>query len=143
MTQRQFIYSQDGLPFVPVILSSMSRSVQLYALADSGSTVNVLPYNIGIELGLDWESQKFSLPRLKGILRDSPAFGVLLKGQIEPFHPVRLAFAWTQSNDIPVILGQTNFFSEFDVYFFGSQKVFNITAKTGRNAEASCLGTPL
>ena len=73
-----------GLPFVPVILSSMSSSVRVYALADSGSTVNVLPYNIGIELGLDWESQKFS-PGLTGILRDSPAFGVLLKGHIRHY----------------------------------------------------------
>jgi hypothetical protein len=129
MSAVQFRYSQGGLPFLPVSLISGTRSVNVSALVDSGSAVSVLPYNVGIELGLDWESQKFSLPALTGMLRNLPAFGVLIKGQIDPFHPVSLAFAWTRSSDIPVILGQTNFFSEFDVYFFGSQKVFSIAPK--------------
>jgi len=30
---------------------------------------------------------------------------------------VRLAFAWTRNNAVPVILGQTNFFLAFDVTF--------------------------
>lgn len=129
MSSVQFPYSQEGLPFLPVSLISGIRYVQVSALVDSGSTVSVLPHNVGIELGLDWESQKFSLPALTGMLRNLPAFGVLIKGQIVSFQPVSLAFAWTPSNDVPVILGQTNFFSEFDLYFFGSQKMFSITPK--------------
>ena len=129
MSPGQFPYSQGGLPFLPVTLISKTRSVQVSALADSGSTLSVLPYNIGLDLGFDWETQNFTLPALTGILRDFHAFGVLVRGQIDPFPPVNLAFAWTLSNDIPVILGQTNFFAEFDVYFFGSQKVFNISLK--------------
>ncbi len=129
MSPGQFPYSHGGLPFLPVTLISKTCSVQVSALADSGSTASVLPYNIGVALGFDWETQNFSLPALTGMLRNFSAFGVLIQGQIDPFHPVNLAFAWTMSNDIPVILGQTNFFSEFDVYFFGSQKVFNIAPK--------------
>ncbi len=110
MISRQFLYSQSqafpglqgGLPFLPIILSNMTHSVS--ALVDSGSTVNVLPYDIGIQSGLVWETQSFLLPALTGILRDSPAFGVLLEGQVDPFEPVSLVFAWTQSNDVPVIL---------------------------------------
>ncbi|MDM8558614.1 hypothetical protein [Candidatus Parabeggiatoa sp. HSG14] len=137
MNQRQFSYShspafpslQKGLPFLPLTLSNTTHSIKVSGLVDSGSTVNVLPYDIGIQLGLIWETQTFSLPPLVGILRNFQAFGVLVTGQIEPFAPVHLAFAWTQSNDVPVILGQMNFFSEFDVCFFGSQEVFNIVPK--------------
>ncbi len=137
MTSRQFLYSQSqafpdfqgGLPFLPITLSNMAQSVSVSALADSGTSVNVLPYDIGIQLGLIWETQNYLLPSLTGRLRDSPAFGVLLEGQVNPFEPVSLAFAWTQSNEVPVILGQINFFAEFDVYFFGSQKRFEIKAK--------------
>lgn len=88
----------------------MTHSIEVSALVDSGSTVNVLPYDIGIRLGLIWEKQEFLLPSLVGTLRDVPAFGVLIAGQIDQFPPVSLAFAWTQSNDVPVILGQINFF---------------------------------
>ena len=39
---------------------------------------------------------------------------------------MRLAFAWTNSNDLPVILGQVNFFFEFDVCFLRSRLLFEI-----------------
>ncbi len=39
-------YSQSGLPFLPAILISGTRSVQVSALVDSGSTLSVLPYNV-------------------------------------------------------------------------------------------------
>jgi hypothetical protein len=137
MIPRQFPYSQSqafpnlqsGLPFLPITLTNEKRLIEVSALVDSGSTVNVLPYDIGIQLGLVWEIQKFTIPALVGNLSGIPAFGVLLKGQVDTFVPVTLAFAWTQSNDIPVILGQVNFFSEFDVCFFGSQGIFNIAPK--------------
>jgi hypothetical protein len=137
MLPRQFSYSQSqafpslegGLPFLPITLTNKTHSIEVSALVDSGSTINVLPYNVGIQLGLIWEIQKFPLPALVGILRDSPSFGVLLIGQVDPFPPATLAFAWTKSNDVPVILGQINFFSEFDVSFFGSQRMFNIIPK--------------
>lgn len=140
MIPRQFPYSQSqdfpdlegGLPFLPIALSHMDHSLEISALVDSGSTVNVLPYNIGLQLGLNWESQKFPLPSLVGMLRGVPAFGVLVEGKIDPFLPVQLAFAWTKSNDTPVILGQVNFFKEFDVCFCGSQGIFEIAPKNAK-----------
>ena len=51
MNSVQLSYSQNGLPFLPVKLISEVRSIGVSALVDSGSTVNVLPYNVGIELG--------------------------------------------------------------------------------------------
>lgn len=138
MKPRQFSYTQheqfpnlqSGLPLLPITLSVKDYLIETSALADSGSTVNVLPYDIGLGLGLVWEKQKVALPSLVGTLRGLPAFGVLVTGEVSPFPPVSLAFAWTQSNDVPVILGQINFFSEFDVCFFGSRKMFEVIPKS-------------
>ncbi len=35
-------------------------------------------------------------------------------------------FAWADSNDVPVLLGQTNFFMEFNVCFYRSQNYFEV-----------------
>ena len=138
MTPQHFAYSrmpafpelEPGLPSIPIILTHDTRSLSINALVDSGASVNVLPYDIGLRLGLIWEKQSFALP-VASWLRGEEAFGVLLTGQVEPFLPVQLAFAWTQksSAEISVILGQTNFFQAFDVCFSGSQQVFEIAAK--------------
>jgi hypothetical protein len=48
---------------------------------------------------------------------------------IDNFPPVRLAFAWAESNNLPLILGQLNFFTKFDVCFYGSQLAFEICQK--------------
>jgi hypothetical protein len=120
---------QTGMPYLPLTLSREYRSVDVSALVDSGSTLNVLPYHIGIQLGLDWQSQTFPLPSLVGNLKGLQAFGVLLDCVILPFPSVKLAFAWTSSDQVPILLGQTNFFTQFDVCFFGSQNTFEISPK--------------
>jgi hypothetical protein len=63
-------------------------------------------------------------------MAESEARGLVLTGQIEGFAPVRLAFAWSKSNRIPVILGQTNFFIEFDVRFCRSQMFFELAPRS-------------
>jgi hypothetical protein len=120
---------QTGMPYLPIILCNKGQSVFVHALVDSGSTISVLPFDVGIQLGLDWNAQTYPLPSLVGNLQGLPVFAVLLEVKIESFYPVNLAFAWTQSSDVPVILGQTNFFTEFDVYFFGSKSKFQIAQK--------------
>jgi len=107
--------------------------VQASGLIDSGSTLNVLPFDIGLQLGAVWDEQTVPV-RLGGNLAASEARGLVLLGQIEGFSPVRLAFAWSQSNRIPVILGQTNFFLEFDVRFCRSQMFFEIAPRSSLGA---------
>ena len=101
-------------------------------LLDTGSTVNVLPHSIGLQLGFVWE-QRTTLLHLTGSLARLPARGVIVSGQVASFPPVELAFAWTQSTDLPVILGQVNFFMEFDVCFFRSQAAFEVSPKGKSN----------
>jgi hypothetical protein len=98
------------MPYLPLTLTNEGRSIEVMALLDTGASVNVLPYDIGVQLGAVWEDQTVSIP-LSGNLASSEARGLVLAGTVSPFSPVLLAFAWTQSTDAPVILGHMNFFS--------------------------------
>jgi hypothetical protein len=64
-----------------------------------------------------------------GILAGTPTVGVILTGQVSGLPPVSLVFAWTRRNDVRFILGQTNFFQEFEVCFAGAQQIFEIAPK--------------
>lgn len=113
------------LPYVPLTLSNGQTLVALSGLLDTGATVNVLPYPIGIQLGLIWAQQTTPI-QLTGNLAQAPARAVVVSASITALAPVRLAFAWTQLTTVPVILGQINFFLEFDVCFFRTQSAFEI-----------------
>jgi hypothetical protein len=133
MTQRvEFSYGSAGapeLPFAKIYLKLGSKQVVVPALVDSGATLNVLPYDVGIQLGAIWEQQP-RIPRLAGNLASADARGIVLEGWLEALPPVRLAFAWTQAPSVPVILGQMNFFLEYDVCFFRSQSRFEVQPKS-------------
>lgn len=118
----------SSLPYAPIMLQMGDRKLQVSALIDSGSTLNVLPFDVGLKFGAVWDEQVVPV-RLGGNMAESEARGLVLTGQIEGFAPVRLAFAWTKSNRVPVILGQTNFFIEFDVRFCRSQMFFEIAPR--------------
>lgn len=42
-------------PYLPFTLLNQQVSVRASALLDTGASVNVLPYLVGVELGYDWE----------------------------------------------------------------------------------------
>jgi hypothetical protein len=107
-------------PQVPMRLSYGGKSLDTVGLLDSGADVNVLPYRVGTELGADW-SDGSPLVHLSGNLARVEARGVILDAAIGHLPPVRLAFAWTRAADVPLLLGQVNFFAEFDVCFFRSR----------------------
>lgn len=119
----------DSLPRLPLTLELGGRIVQVVGLVDSASTVNVLPYEVGIRLGTTWDDRKANL-RLGGSLGGMNAIPLFVTAQVGSFAPVRLAFAWVKSNDVPLILGQTNFFMEFDVCFYRSQLEFEVKPKS-------------
>lgn len=122
----EFLFSDDeALPTIPITLSHAGSSVPANALLDSGSTVNLLPYDIGLQLGASWEEQTVRLP-LAGNLATVEARGLFVYVQIGNLEPVRLAFAWAQASQVPLILGQTNFFREFDVCFKRSRRTIKI-----------------
>lgn len=118
----------NPLPFVPIRLRHIHREIVVPALLDTGATVNVLPYSVGLELGLVWEQHNTPV-YLTGNLARLAARGVIIKGTIGSFSLVDLVFAWTQVTETPLILGQVNFFMEFNVCFFRSQLAFEIEPK--------------
>ncbi len=127
----RFSFSQTGnvgLPFLSMTLTYVNNSVGVLGLLDTGSTINVMPYDIGLQLGAVWEDQTQSV-QLTGNLANLEARALIVSGIVSQFNPVRLVFAWTQANNVPLILGQVNFFREFDVYFYGSQSAFEIKPK--------------
>lgn len=117
------------MPFLPVTLASEGHTLDTSGLLDTGSSVNVLPYSMGIQLGAIWESQPI-LTELGGNLARFEARGLITQMQVGKFDPVRMVFAWTKADDIPLILGQVNFFIEFDVCFRRSRLEFEIKSKS-------------
>lgn len=115
-------------PYVRLRLTYQGREVTVGGLLDTGATVNVLPYPVGVELGAVWEHQTTVL-RLTGNLAQFDARALLVSATVGPFPPVRLVFAWTQAPTVPVLLGQVNFFMEFDVCVYRSQLAFEIRPK--------------
>lgn len=116
------------LPYVPLTLSHGQMTAALSGLLDTGATINVLPYPAGVQLGLIWNQQPTPI-QLTGNLAQAPARAVVVSATIASLPPVRLAFAWTQLTTVPLILGQVNFFLEFDVCFFRAQSAFEIGPK--------------
>ena len=117
------------LPMLPFILSRDKRTLSGTGLLDTGATVNVLPYQLGIELGASWDKQTTPV-KLGGNLAQLEARVLIATILVQTFEPVRLAFAWTRADDIPVILGQVNFFLEFDVCFFRTQQFFEVKRRS-------------
>lgn len=121
----RFAYTPTGnpaalMPRLSLTLVYRNRSVEVICLVDSGATVSVLPYGIGLALGANWNSQPL-LTSLGGSLAVSEVRALEVGGLIPRVvddEPVDLVFAWAQSDNIPLILGQMNFFLEFDICFF-------------------------
>ncbi|PSF29453.1 hypothetical protein C7H19_24325 [Aphanothece hegewaldii CCALA 016] len=115
-------------PMLPLCLFHQQNSVTGSGLLDTGASVNVMPYDLGIALGYEWERQTTALS-LTGNLSQYEARVVLAEAIVGQFEPVRFVFAWTQAKNLPLILGQVNFFIEFDVCFSRSQLSFDVNRK--------------
>jgi len=100
------------LPWLPIGLHLGSLSINASGLLDTGASVNVLPYDIGVRLGAVWEQETISL-QLAGNLSRGPAKVLFIEATVANFSPATLVFAWTQLSSVPIILGQMNFFQEF------------------------------
>ena len=80
------------MPYLPLTLTLGDRSLEVMALLDTGASINVLPYEIGLQLGAIWEDQTVSIP-LSGNLGQSDSRGLVVSGVIAQFPPVLLGFA--------------------------------------------------
>jgi hypothetical protein len=67
-TQNEF----DSLPRLPLSLRREAQSVEAVGLVDSGATVNVLPYEFGLQLGGIWDERR-AIIQLASNLGSQPA----------------------------------------------------------------------
>lgn len=112
------------LPLLPITLTLQQQSAAVLGLLDTAATVSVLPYDIGLQLGAIWDQQTTPV-QLTGNL----ASVLVVSGTVGKFPSVLLVFAWARVNTVPIILGQVNFFLEFDAYFSRSSGVFEVKPK--------------
>jgi hypothetical protein len=116
------------MPFLPVRLAFNQVAFDEVALVDSGAALNVLPFDLGIRLGFNWNASSPALS-LVGNLGGYPAKAVRLNVVIGAFPPVQLGFAWSRDPNARLLLGQVNFFTEFDVCFYQSQGIFEVNPR--------------
>ena len=109
----------DFVPQLSFTLINRDVSVEVAGLLDTGASVNVLPYYLGIELGAIWSEQTTSVT-LGGNLASTEARGIIKNWSI-----VRKLIGMT----IPILLGRTNFFQEFNVCFYTAIKQFELTQR--------------
>src|SRR3984957_6878740 len=115
----------DLMPDLPIVLRHQSHWLSAVGLVDSGASISVLPYSLGVQLGFDWNSQQAPIT-LAGTLAQVAARGIVVEAAVGQLSPVRLALAWADSDQVPFLFGQFNFFQAFDVCFFRSRGVFEI-----------------
>jgi hypothetical protein len=120
-------------PFLPITLVG-TTSISVSAL-DTGAAVNVLPYSVGEQLGAVWERQTTTMT-LSGNLAACEARALVVSAVVGKFPSVRLAFAWAKTDEVSVLLGQVNFFLEFDVCFYRSRALFEVRAKQANGSPA-------
>lgn len=116
------------MPRIALTLHNNGQSINILGLLDSGASVNVLPYHIGLTLGAIWEEQTLQIP-LAGNLGRTEARVLIVEAthpQLTGEAPVELAFAWTRSENAPVLFGQMNFFHIFNVCFFRAENAFEV-----------------
>jgi len=134
-----FVPRNDGLwnvplPILPIELRRPhGRFLPTQGLLDSGATVSVLPYRLGLQLGASWDETTTRV-MLGGNLHGE-ARVVLLEARVAGFDPVVLTFAWTQSERAPLILGQINFFQSFDVHFQASRRQYHVDVASRFDAQ--------
>ena len=62
----------DSLPRIPLLLRREEQRIEAVGLVDSGATVNVLPYELGLQLGGVWDDRR-AIIQLAGNLSNQPA----------------------------------------------------------------------
>lgn len=80
------------MPRLPFVLHYRARSVDVTGLLDTGSTVNIVPYQVGLALGAVWEECLTPVP-LAGNLGRFAARALIVRGtqpQLLAHSPVRL-----------------------------------------------------
>jgi hypothetical protein len=115
----------DLAPLLPIQLTRAGITLDVVGLVDSGASVSVLPWSVGLQFGVDWTS--LTIPCVVGGSAGGiPGKFLVVNGTVASLPTIQLAFAWVRSDAVPLILGQTNFFLEFDIAFYRHRGIFTV-----------------
>ncbi len=135
MSYVKFPYQQvtprSSMPLVWVRLQFSSIPVDTWVLVDTGAAVNVLPYSVGLRLGLNWEDF-LEGPEIGGNASGATRT-VVMDVSIGSFLDVPLSFCWLDNDRVRILFGHQNFFEQFVTYFDSKNKEFALF----RNVEPS------
>ena len=128
MSYVKFPYQPVGeyamMPFVWVRLKRNKVAIDLWALADTGSMRNVLPYSTGLRLGLEWNDFRAG-PRLSGNAGgETRVVGLALS--IGTYSNIQMSFCWSDNDNVRLILGHQDFFETFVAVFDTRNQEFSI-----------------
>jgi hypothetical protein len=116
-----------AMPVIPVTLKSKTgKNFEATALLDTGAAINVLPYHVGLALDLNWDDHKEYPVQLGGAFRGVSGYYIKVLLQVGNLPVQEIAFGWMQSDDVPVLLGNINFFQRFDVCFSRSSNAISV-----------------
>jgi hypothetical protein len=119
--------NQNGTKMPLLDVGLQWRDSQVFvgqALVDSGASLNVLPYGLGLRLGLVWD-RYLAGPRLSGNA-DGETRVVALQIRLPGFVVKKLVFVWAIHDRVRLILGQDDFFKHYKVCFLGAENAFSI-----------------
>jgi hypothetical protein len=119
------INSAFSRPVLPIQLHHHERIVRAEALVDSGASISILPYEVGQALGLNWETSAQGV-EIKGRVRAENSRKILVGLEVAPFESFLNLFLWVKDSEIPLVLGQINFFAHFDIRFSASKQIFSL-----------------
>lgn len=122
----------DPLPLVPMQLALGGRSLDVLGLLDTGATINVLPFSVGLRLGGDWDRSQ-PLANVGGAFASAQSRLLPVQGTVAPFPAMEFVFVWSSSDDPPVILGQFDFLFRFDVFHARSRGWFELSLAVPAN----------
>jgi hypothetical protein len=133
MKSKSFPYQKvsrfAAYPMLPIELQAKTEVIHDIALIDSGAEISVLPYDMGLKLGLDWYSSPIGTG-LAGRVKPEDSRLVVINLLVEPFQPFLNVFLWIKSNEVRLIVGQANFLVHFDVLLSARKQEF-ILYETG------------
>ncbi len=131
IVRTEYVRDRIARPFVPVRIRYRHNEIQTMALVDSGADINVLPFQLGLNLGAGWHNREHI-----GGLEGAAGGGLEAKRFVADLYvgawpSIRQIFAWTRDEDLPVILGQIDFFHRVDVCFHRSRNYLELDLSAG------------